>query len=721
MHSSIMLTVRRTAILCLIVVCALSAAPSLLSAQDCGGLGKKKDVTSLGKEFLLCFMQNELTGYDQTDFRYQDIYLASTDTVTTVTITCKAFRNWSKTITLNPHSDTSYRLSKDLTIGDFPNHDAIIEDDETIDPTVFRVIADAPIACYGMNNKQYTADAFLALPKNVAGIEYRVMSYYNSTQIPGMEMPSEFCVAAFDDNTKVTITPSALTRNGSPAGVPVTYVLNAGEAIQVQADPFTPLLDLTGSVVSSDSPVVVFGGHVRTEVPTGYSYNDNGNQRTSRDHLCEEMPPYSAWGFSFIAKNFDRPGGDILRVLAGENNTIVKLNGVVWGAPLMANKFRDYAFLLSDTAENNIVTVETDTSHPILVGMIAHSAIDAVGTGDPFFAIVPPLNQTFNDFTYFISNDAAQYYPTQQHIIIATEISGMGSISITTANVNTQIPASLYTPIPRALNGGNHYAAVTLNQTMGIHRIQSPHPEKQGFTILAYGWGDVISYGYTAGALLKPYQGIMGIVSPAHSAAPGPGDPTPHEPPPSITVRNILTEKVYFDSARITYTQNKQNIPVRLKKDIAMETGTIEMAEQKTLELTTPQPVQDVITGNIRIWYHSKLWIDMYPVDFPFVIKPQPLADVRTSPGQPALLENYPNPVSGKTIVHFAIPSRAYVSVKIYDALGRVVRTVLQSTVNSGDQRIQVNTKGMDAGSYTLELLVPELGISERRNVVVIE
>jgi len=109
----------------------------------------------------------------------------------------------------------------------------------------------------------------------------------------------------------------------------------------------------------------------------------------------------------------------------------------------------------------------------------------------------------------------------------------------------------------------------------------------------------------------------------------------------------------------------------------------------------------------------------MYPVDFPFTITPQAQADVKSGAGQAIVLENYPNPVSGRTTVHFSLPQRASVSVKIFDALGRVVRTVTQSVVNAGDQQYQV--KGLAVGEYTLELLAPELSISEHRKMIVVE
>ena len=700
--------------LCIIAAGALSFLPTKSFSQVCGGRGIT--VTSSGTEFLLVFMQNESPSYDTPPSRYQDIYLASnSDLADTVTISCRAFEDnithikWSKKIPLAARTSFVYHLSADPDVG-FPNHDAILETDELLDSVAFKVVSNYPITCYGMSSKMFTADAFLAIPRNAATTNYVVMAYANS-EVP-QAMPSEFAVASFEENDTITITPSAITAHGNPAGQPITIVLDSGECIQIQTDPLTPLLDLTGSVVTAKKPVVVYGGSARTEVPTGFSIDG----AVSRDHCSEAMPPTSTWGTSFITKNFGRPLGDIMRVLSNADPTTitaVKVNGNLW-RNFKGIDFHDTVIRQSDTAELNIFTVESDL--PVLVGMFANTADQSNNKlGDPFLAIVPPLDQTYNDLTYFITNDGTNFDLTNQFLTVATEISGAGTVSIG----GIVIPKQAYTNVPLPI-GGKKWAVTTLPQTPGIHRILSPNVPENGITILAYGWGSQISYGYTAGALLKPLHGIASLNTPTPVIASG-HNGTPAIPLPSISVRNIMAEKIYFDSAEISYTQNPEHIAVRLKKDISLETGTLEMAEEKTLELTASQHYNQTITGSVRIWYHTALWGDLLPVDFPFVMDPQSQAGVNTTAPQSVLLENYPNPASGRTTVHFAIPQRAYASVKIIDALGRIVRTVMQGAANSGDQNIQVSTGGLTPGDYTLELLAPELGISVHRKMMVVE
>jgi hypothetical protein len=467
---------------------------------------------------------------------------------------------------------------------------------------------------------------------------------------------------------------------------------------------------LTGSTVTVNSigkPIVVYAGHSRTECPTDFIHPDNSS--SSRDHIAEAMPPITDWGSTFIIKNFGskgRPVGDTVRVLALQANTVVKINGKVWGAPLGAGKFRDTSSGNAiDTGE--MMTIESNPG-PVMVGMIAHTSISSSNTvGDPFLANIPPLNQEYSDFTYVIMQDPTY---TENFITVVAEQSGLNGIRID----NTPIPANLFTNVPNFTYLGKSYAVATVPQQGGIHHIVGP----SGFIIVAYGWGNVISYGYTAGSLARHFIAIKQLPSPSHSTAPGNHFPIV----PSIVVRDISNETVYFDSVQITYTDNPDDNTVRLKKDIALEIGTIYMAEEKTLELTTSKPVVNPVSGIVRIFYQTARWTDLNPVDFDFTINPQYAAGVGEDAAQNALLENYPNPsTSGMTTVHIIVPAGTYASVKIYDALGRIVRTVMQKVSQTGEEALQIGTRGLPVGDYTMELLVPERGISKHSHLIVLE
>ncbi len=695
-------------VVALVLLTTFAALPKSAHAQlPCGG-GTKAIVTNSGTEFLLVFMQNENTDYDASvgsASYFQNIYIASLDNTAKVTITCRLYPSFNKTITLPPR--TSQVIS--LVTAAFPSF--LVLSDEVVDQTVVVVKSDSAIVCYGMNHKTATADAFLALPKNVAATAYMAMCYSNSnSDVFGTFLqPSEFAVAAFDSNTTVTITPSVTTQSGGFPNVPINYILHAGECVQIQANiNGAGSIDLTGSIITSNKPIAVFSGHKRSEVPHDYVYyDDQSNPHSSRDHLAEQMPPICAWGKSFIATNFKpRVLGDVMRVLVSENGTTVKINGQAW-TTLNRGQYRDTLIAYSDTATNNIFTIET--SQPSLVGMYAHSTNSGSGLGDPFFAIVPPLEQTYNDFTYFISNYSV--YNGNNFVVIATEASGAGKISL---NGVVQ-PAASYQPAYGTING-KKYAVGTFQQPVtGINRAKSPNSEDKGFTILAYGFGVVDSYGYTAGSLLKPIGCLMNMNNTASSPAPG-GSPSL----PFYKLRNIMDAPVYVDSVRIRYNSNPEHIYVEAKNMPMTYLPTIGMGEELPLTLIPRSTPTQPISGIATVYSHTGLWIDLVPYELPFTIQAGSTSSVTPIKEHSAQAELYPNPVRGDATLLFTIGAASHVTIEVYDALGRLVTIATDEMMSEGSHNIRLSGSKLPNGTYFYRISVPGLGIADRGEFIVV-
>ncbi len=64
------------------------------------------------------------------------------------------------------------------------------------------------------------------------------------------------------------------------------------------------------------------------------------------------------------------------------------------------------------------------------------------------------------------------------------------------------------------------------------------------------------------------------------------------------------------------------------------------------------------------------------------------LEDVTSLPKEFALDQNYPNPFNPSTTIRFALPKDAMVSLKVYDVLGREVRTLVNERVSAGYQQV---------------------------------
>jgi hypothetical protein len=74
------------------------------------------------------------------------------------------------------------------------------------------------------------------------------------------------------------------------------------------------------------------------------------------------------------------------------------------------------------------------------------------------------------------------------------------------------------------------------------------------------------------------------------------------------------------------------------------------------------------------------------------------------APALAALGQNYPNPFSDNTSLQFSIPSEQNISLKLYDALGRYVGTLLQGNIAAGTYSSEFNASDIPNGAYMMTL-----------------
>lgn len=93
------------------------------------------------------------------------------------------------------------------------------------------------------------------------------------------------------------------------------------------------------------------------------------------------------------------------------------------------------------------------------------------------------------------------------------------------------------------------------------------------------------------------------------------------------------------------------------------------------------------------------------------------------TPGGPvatgvALYQNVPNPFSTTTEVKFHIPKTGHVSLKLFDAVGHEIRTLVDGVREAGTISITVSGEQLESGYYTARLVAN--GATKSINMVVI-
>ena len=70
------------------------------------------------------------------------------------------------------------------------------------------------------------------------------------------------------------------------------------------------------------------------------------------------------------------------------------------------------------------------------------------------------------------------------------------------------------------------------------------------------------------------------------------------------------------------------------------------------------------------------------------------------------LNQNYPNPFNPTTMISYSLPIRSYVSIDIFDALGRNVAALVNEEKPAGKHEIQFNAKNLSSGIYFYRIQV---------------
>lgn len=103
---------------------------------------------------------------------------------------------------------------------------------------------------------------------------------------------------------------------------------------------------------------------------------------------------------------------------------------------------------------------------------------------------------------------------------------------------------------------------------------------------------------------------------------------------------------------------------------------------------------QDLSWQDVSRW--SFTWIYDIPVSLDF----EPVgnqADFK-------LFQNYPNPFNATTVINYKLKINNHISLKIYDVLGREVRTLLNKQQPAGNYSVNFNASGLTSGIYYYRL-----------------
>jgi hypothetical protein len=364
-----------------------------------------------------------------------------------------------------------------------------------------RMTSTRPVLVHQFNpwDNEFSNDASLLLPENLLGSEYVILTWPTSPiglfPIPGFPSESQngyFTVLAIYDNTNVTFTVTAYVKaNGivpeMKAGDTHTVTLAKGQVVNVEAEPkglFDPL-DLSGSVVTADKPVAVWGGHEEAVIGNGEPESDP----CCADHMEEQFFPKSVLGQSYLAiKSKPRvssgSGGtvepDYWRIQAAEPNvTITTVPPIAGVSGKTLAKTGDWV----EAVTNQSFEVTATGKIQVVQYLISQTDTEQY-TGDPSMIVAVPTER-FRKSYVMNAPPLEDLFGKQQHWI--TVVKPPTAEIIVDGN---PVPQAQYLAMG---SGAWEYTYVGL--APGIHRIEGD----EAFGLSAYGYNNAVSYGYPGG------------------------------------------------------------------------------------------------------------------------------------------------------------------------------------------------------------------------------
>ena len=101
-----------------------------------------------------------------------------------------------------------------------------------------------------------------------------------------------------------------------------------------------------------------------------------------------------------------------------------------------------------------------------------------------------------------------------------------------------------------------------------------------------------------------------------------------------------------------------------------------------------------ITNTNHQTPYYSNFWIVAYVSDLPT----NGVTDSKLSGN--ALAQNYPNPFNPSTVIKYSLEKEAKVSIKLYNALGLEVATILNANEPAGENQVTFSGDNLPSGTY---------------------
>ena len=152
-----------------------------------------------------------------------------------------------------------------------------------------------------------------------------------------------------------------------------------------------------------------------------------------------------------------------------------------------------------------------------------------------------------------------------------------------------------------------------------------------------------------------------------------------------FTAKQIQTNTVFFKmpvEVKISFSSGLDTT-IRVMNDVNNQTFVWNFSRQPTL--LTFDPNANIVLKQASLIVSAENTSELIPYEY-------------------ELKQNYPNPFNPSTVINYSIPVSSYVSLKVYDILGKEVITLVNQHQDAGSYKTEFNAAGLPGGIYFYKL-----------------
>lgn len=177
-------------------------------------------------------------------------------------------------------------------------------------------------------------------------------------------------------------------------------------------------------------------------------------------------------------------------------------------------------------------------------------------------------------------------------------------------------------------------------------------------------------------------------------------------------------KKIFYSVLAITLLLvTRSNAQVwEIPNSVISAGATLASDAQVRIQGTVGQPIIGIVNNTYQIDYQGFWFVYKTKSLWPLSVEEE---KGQTTNSKFLTLRNYPNPFSSQTTLEFNLPSNGIVNLKLYNSLGREVKSLVTGFRQAGLIKVHITSDELESGQYVAVLNAN--GATERVNVVVVK